>query len=173
MTTKEIAREIDLTEGALYRHFDHKAEIFFALMAIHLPTFYEAFQVHQAGSATVNENLVALALATIQYYEQIVPLGASFMADTELLVQLRASIQPLGVGPQSIFEDVTTYIEKEQQLGRMRQQIPALTLAILLLGPCFQWVFNRRFLGADPFHKTEQQFAEELVQGLLAGAIPD
>ena len=44
--------------------------------------------------------------------------------------------------------------------------------ALYLLGPCFQWVFNRLFLGADPFHKTEQQFAEELVQGLTSSILP-
>lgn len=172
VTTKEIAREIGLTEGALYRHFDHKEEIFFALMAKHLPAFYETFQARQAGSGTPGENLVAIARAVLHYYEQIVPMGASFLADTKLLAQFRATIQPLGIGPQNVFEHVAAYIEEEQRLGRMRQQVPALTLAILLLGPCFQWVFNWRFLGADPFHKTEQQFAEELVQGLSASFLP-
>jgi hypothetical protein len=99
-------------------------------------------------------------------------MGASFLADTQLLAQFRATIRPLGIGPQNVFEHVAAYIEEEQQLGRIRQEIPALTLAILLLGPCFQWVFNRHFLGADPFNKTEQQFAEELVQGLSASFLP-
>src|SRR6058998_538193 len=49
VTTKDIARETGLSEGALYRHFNHKEEIFFALMARHLPAFHEAFQAHQAG----------------------------------------------------------------------------------------------------------------------------
>jgi hypothetical protein len=99
-------------------------------------------------------------------------MGASFLADTELLAEFRATIRPLGIGPQSVFEHVAAYIEEEQQVGRIGRQISALTLAILLLGPCFQWVFNRHFLGADPFHKTEQQFAEELVQGLSASFLP-
>ena len=172
VTTKEIAREIGLSEGALYRHFDHKEEIFFALMARHLPVFYETFQAHQAGIGTLSENLAAIAQAALHYYEQIVPMGASFLADTELLVQFRATIRPLGVGPQNVFEQVAAYIEEEQQLGRIGRQVSALTLAILLLGPCFQWVFNRQFLGADPFNKTEQQFAEELVQGLTASLLP-
>src|SRR5579885_2730897 len=85
VTTKEIARETGLTEGALYRHFDHKEEIFFALMARHLPAFFEAFHANQAGTGSLSENLVALALAALHYYEQIVPMGASFLADTELL----------------------------------------------------------------------------------------
>jgi AcrR family transcriptional regulator len=172
VTTKEIAREIGLTEGALYRHFDHKEEIFFALMARHLPAFFETFQAHQAGTGTPSENLVAIAQAVLRYYDQIVPMGASFLADTQLLAQFRATIRPLGIGPQNVFEHVAAHIEEEQHLGRIRQEIPALTLAILLLGPCFQWVFNRHFLGADPFNKTEQQFAEELVQGLSASFLP-
>lgn len=172
VTTKEIAREIGLSEGALYRHFDHKEQIFFALMARHLPAFFETFQVHQAGTGTPSENLAAIAQAALHYYDQIVPMGASFLADSELLAQFRATIRPLGIGPHNVFEHVAAYIQEEQQLGRMRQQVSALTMAILLLGPCFQWVFNRHFLGADPFNKTEQQFAEELVQGLAASLLP-
>ena len=99
VTTKEIAREVGLSEGALYRHFDHKEEIFFALMATHLPAFYDAFQTHRGGTATLRENLAALALAAIHYYEQILPMGVSFLADTELLTQFRATTQPLGLGP--------------------------------------------------------------------------
>ena len=33
VTTKEIARETGLSEGALYRHFEHKEEVFFAIIA--------------------------------------------------------------------------------------------------------------------------------------------
>ena len=172
VTTKEIARETGLAEGALYRHFDHKEEIFFALMARHLPAFHETFQEHQAGTGTPSENLAAIAQAALHYYDQIVPMGASFLADTELLAQFRATIRPLGIGPQNVFELVATYIEEEQQLGRIGRQVSALTIATLLLGPCFQRVFNRLFLGADPFHKTEQQFAEELVQGLTSIILP-
>lgn len=172
VTTKEIARETGLSEGALYRHFDHKEEIFFALMAKHLPAFLDTFQTHQAGTGTLNENLAALAQATIHYYEQLLPMGASFLADTELLAQFRETIQLIGGGPQNVFEQVAAYIEEEQQLGRVGQHVPALSIAILLLGPCFQWVFIRQFLGYDPFNKTDQQFAEDLVQGLTASILP-
>ena len=172
VTTKEIAREVGLAESALYRHFDHKEDIFFALMAEHLPTFHETFQTHPAGSATISENLTALALAVIHYYEQLLPMGVSFLADKELLAQFRATAQPLGMGPHNLFEWVAAYLGEEQHLGRLGQHLPSLTMATLLLGPCFQWVFNRQFLGFDPFHHTEQQFAEELVQGVLAGILP-
>ena len=169
VTTKEIAREVGLSESALYRHFNHKEEIFFALMAEQLPAFHNTFQTHQVGTATISENLVALVLAVIHYYEQLLPMGISFLTDKELLTRFRATTRPLGMGPHNLFEWIATYLEEEQHLGRIGQHLPSLTIAIL--GPCFQWVFNQQFLGFDPFHKTEQQFAEELVQGLLTGIL--
>ncbi|GHO87447.1 TetR/AcrR family transcriptional regulator [Dictyobacter formicarum] len=172
VTTKEIARAVGLSESALYRHFDHKEDIFFALMAEHLPVFHEVFQTHQAGTATVRENLVALVLATVHYYGQLIPMGVSFLADKELLEQFRATTQPLDIGPHNVFERLAAYLEEEQRLGRLRQYPSALTMATLLLGPCFQRAFNQQFMGFDPFHQTDQQFAEELVQGLLAAILP-
>jgi AcrR family transcriptional regulator len=172
VTTKEIARETGLSEGALYRHFDHKEDIFFAIMMKHLPAFFEAFQMHQAGTGTIRENLEALAVATINYYGHILSMSASFFADTELRTRFREAIQPLNGGPHHIFLRVADYIEGEQRLGRVGLQVPALSIATLLLGPCFQRVFIQDLLGHDPFNQTDQQFAEMLVQGLLSSILP-
>jgi|SRR5258708_27046582 AcrR family transcriptional regulator len=90
VTTKEIARAVGLSESALYRHFDHKEDIFFALMAEHLPAFHEVFQTHQPGTATVSENLIALALAVVHYHEQLLPMGVSFSKLSAHLRELRA-----------------------------------------------------------------------------------
>src|SRR5579859_2435294 len=90
VTTKEIARETGLSEGALYRHFEHKEEVFFAVLKKHLPVFLEIFQTHVAGTGSVSENLEAIALAAIQYYELLLPMSASFFADTELLAHYQA-----------------------------------------------------------------------------------
>lgn len=166
VTIKEIARETGLSEGALYRHFDHKEEIFFALMARQLPVLFDTFQTRPPGTGILSENFIALALATIRYYEQLLPMGVSFLADTQLLTHFRAKVQPLGMGPHNLVERVAIYIEQEQHLGRINQQVSALSIAVLLLGPCFQRVFFQQFLGSDPFNKTDRQFAEELVQGL-------
>src|SRR5258708_26434140 len=47
VTTKEIARETGLSEGALYRQFDHKQEIIFLLLSRHLAAFHQTFAAHQ------------------------------------------------------------------------------------------------------------------------------
>jgi len=171
VTTKEIARATGLSEGALYRHFDHKEEVFFAILMKYLPSFIDTFNQHVPGTATVSGNLEAIALAALSYYEQLIPLSASFFADTQLLARFRDMLQQINGGPQSVFERIAVYIQEEQQLGRIDKQVPALSIATLLLGPCFQRIFVRQLLGSDPFGKTDQQFAQELVQALLPGLL--
>jgi AcrR family transcriptional regulator len=172
ITIKEIAREVGLSDGALYRHFSHKEEIFMALVHKYRPALIDAFQMHLAGTATVGKNLTALAMALLHYYGQMLPMSATFLADTELLARYREAIEPINAGPQNVFKEVAAYIEEEQHLGRLGQHIPALNTATQLLGPCFQRVFMVHLLGYDPFHKTDQQFAEELVQGLMVSILP-
>ena len=95
VTTKEIARETGMSEGALYRHFEHKEEVFFALIAKYLPAFLDELKAHSPGTGDVRENLEAIALAAIGYYRHLIPMGASFLADTELLALYRkGTIKP-------------------------------------------------------------------------------
>src|SRR5579883_1062048 len=81
VTTKEIARETGLSEGALYRHFGHKEEVFFEIVQKYLPVFLDKLNAHMAGTGDIADNLAAIALAAIQYYGKLIPMGASFLAD--------------------------------------------------------------------------------------------
>ena len=99
VTTKEIAREIGLSEGALYRHFDHKEEIFFVIIAQHLPTFLSVFETHLPGTADVESNLTAIILAGMDYFGELIPDERLFLADTELLAQYRQKMSQVAAGP--------------------------------------------------------------------------
>lgn len=172
VTTRDIARETGLSEGAIYRHFDHKEDIFLALLAKYLPALHQTLQAHPAGSGTIQENLSALALAAVRHYERLHPLSSAFLADAQLLEQFRSTLQLYHLGPQNLVMRFAAYIEQEQHLNRIGRQIPAVTVATLLLGPCFQYAFMHNFTGTVPFGTTDQQFVEELVQGLIAGIHP-
>jgi AcrR family transcriptional regulator len=172
VTTKEIARETGLSEGALYRHFGHKEEVFFEIMRYYLPTFLETFKTHPAGTGTVRENLEAIALASINYYRQLIPMGASFLADAELLAHYREALHQINAGPHRFFDVVAAYIEEEQQIGRIEKHIPAMGIAFQLLGPCFQYEFFHQFTGDLPFNQTPQEFVKTLVQGLASANFP-
>lgn len=172
VTTKEIARETGLSEGALYRHFDHKEEVFFAILGKHLPTFLDILKAHVPGTGNFSENLEAIALAAMNYYRQVIPIGASFLADTALLTQYRKKLHHDSGRPETFFEVVAAYLAEEQQLERIAQHVSAMSLAILLLGPCFQYEFIRQFTGEQPFGQPERTFVTMLVQSLAAGNFP-
>jgi AcrR family transcriptional regulator len=172
VTTKEIARETGLSEGALYRHFEHKEEVFFAIIAQHLPVFLEAFETHLPGTAEVWSNLKAIMLAGMDYFDQLIPMSASFLADTELLAQYRAKMSqvasgPVAGGPQKIEDLLTTYLDEEKQLGRLSAQFASREITLLLLGACFQFAYLDQLMGRTPSGKTREQFVEELIRGLM------
>jgi AcrR family transcriptional regulator len=172
VTTKEIARETGLSEGALYRHFEHKEEVFFAIIARYLPTFVSVFETHLPGTGDIQSNLITIVLAAMDYFGELLPMSASFLADTELLAQYRRKMseiaaEPIAGGPQNIEELLAAYLDEEKQLGRLQSPVPPETMAILLLGACFQYTYVYRLTGHVPSGKTREQFVEELVTGLL------
>lgn len=173
VTTRDIARETGLSEGALYRHFAHKEEILFAAVGRHLPALFDVFQAHPAGIGAIGENLTAMIVAIVQYYDRVFPASVAYLADKELLMRFREAIQRVNGGPQNIFTLVAAYLEEEQELGRIERRLPALNIATLLLGPCHQRVVMSHLLGRDPFDKTDQQFAQDLVQSLEVSILPD
>jgi AcrR family transcriptional regulator len=167
-TTKEIAREAGCAEGTLYKHFEDKESLFLTVIQENLPDFAQIMHADRAGTGTVAENLEEIALAAIQYYEKLLPLAISVFADADLLARQRTWMQEQQRSPIRIYERVATYVEAEQRIGRIDEQIAPLSLAALLLGPCFQYAFNRYFMGQDPFpQQTEQQFVHNFVQTLL------
>src|SRR2546429_2678591 len=121
VTTKEIARETGLSEGALYRHFESKEDVLFTSIARYLPSFLGTVATHQAGTGIVSENLEAIALSTMQFYRKLIPMAASFFADTELLEQYQDALRQIPGGPEEPFEVVAAYIQEEQALGRIAQ----------------------------------------------------
>jgi hypothetical protein len=67
---------------------------------------------------------------------------------------------------------VAAYIEEEQRLGRITPQLPALSVAALLLGSVHQYGFMRQLLGENPFNVTDRQFVENIVQVVTEGILP-
>ena len=171
-TTKEIAREAGCAEGTLYKHFEHKEDLFLSVLEQHLPVFVETVHDDMAGNETLRANLEYIAHAAITYYEQLIPLATAFFADTDLLVRHRQVMSQIDGGPQRIYERVARYIAAEQRLGRIDTRQDPPSIAALVLGSCFQYVFMQQFMGTNPLEVTDQQFVAGVVQTLIAGIVP-
>jgi AcrR family transcriptional regulator len=171
-TTKEIAREAGYAEGTLYKHFERKEDLLLAVLQEQLPHFIESVDARLASKGSVRENLESIAHESIAYYSQLLMVAMVFFQDVELLARHQEVLQQINGGPQRIYERVASYIEEEQRLGRIDARRQALSVAALVLGPCFHYAFNRHLLGRSPLALTDEQFVAGTIETLLVGITP-
>src|SRR5215217_9315854 len=161
-TTKEIARAAGLSEGTLYNHFANKEELFLCTLN-ELPSGFVSLirgLRERPGTETVQSVLDQVARSALDFYDEAIPMGASFFADPELLARHRGLLQQRGAGPQRANEAVAAYLRAEQGLGRVRGDADPEAAAAMLLGACFQQTFVRHFLKEDVGLAGEEYFAE-------------
>ena len=169
VTTREIAREAGCSEGSLYKHFVDKEDLFMAVIQSHLPELIEAVRVDAVERKSARENLETIAQAVISYYEKLLPLSISLFADLTLLARHRQWMQEQKAGPLNLYHRIASYIQIEQELGRLKKELEPFTVAATLLGPCYQYVFVQYFDGSDPFPVSSEQFVRNIVETLLIG----
>jgi AcrR family transcriptional regulator len=172
MTTRTIARAAGLADGTLYVHFPHKEDLILAVIQEQLPHFTAAMQADPADPRPLAMALEGLIRAALRYTAALIPLSAALFADPDLLARQQDALTQRQAGPHLLYQRVAAYIMAEQQRGRINAHLNPLSVAALLLGPCFQYAFLRQFIGAAPLPMTEEEFVTGLVQTLIAGLAP-
>jgi AcrR family transcriptional regulator len=174
-TTREIAREAGFSEGALYKHFDSKEELFLRVLAERLPSFVSLAKElpDRAGVGTVGETLGEVARTSLAFFAQGVPIIASIFSEPVLLSRHTQEIRRRGGGPQRANEAVAAYLRAEQGLGRVREDADTEAAAAMLLGACFQRAFLRQFLTEEVDPAEEESFAADVAETLMRSLSPD
>jgi AefR-like transcriptional repressor, C-terminal domain len=89
------------------------------------------------------------------------------------LARHREGLRKRGAGPQMINETLTSYLEAEKRIGRVREDADPEAAAALILGACYQRAFFRSYLGEDvPAEGEEEGFVESIVQTLMPSLSP-
>lgn len=139
-STRAIAQAAGVAEGTIYRHFPHKAALFFAAVLEANTTVVDWISglPSRAGEGTVEGNLVEAAVQLASLRDQIVPLELAIAADPELAAQRRAAMEAAGPAlPDGPPEALAAYLAAEQRLGRIRADLDPHEVASLLLGVLF------------------------------------
>jgi AcrR family transcriptional regulator len=171
LTTRAMAEAAGVSEATLFKHFPTKDDLLLAVVREHLPAFQAATSVEQAGTGTIQERLELIARAALAHYAAMIPLSSLVLADTGLLERQRPFWEGTP-GPRGPYEHVAAYLRAEQRLGRIAPDRDPLILAVLLLGPCFQWAYLKLLLGAPPLPVDEGYYIQQVVAALLEGASP-
>lgn len=171
-TTREIAEAANCSEGALYRHFRSKEELFVAVLAERLPDFLPVMHelADQVGSGTVRGHLEKVARSAIAFYADVVPMTAPLLGEHRLLEQHRTWLRDANAGPQRAVDLLARYLRGEQRSGRLAKGISAEAAAHLLLGACFQRAYLQHMTGSGS--ADDHRFSRRVVDVLLNGCRP-
>lgn len=173
-TTKEIAREAGYSEGAIYKHFESKEELFICVLTERLPPFVEMVQElpGRVGEEDLGDVLGEVGSAALAFYGESFPMSASIFSEPGLLAKHREEIRKRGAGPQKANEALSAYLEGERNLGRVREDADPESAAAMLLGACFQRAFFKSFFGESNVPGQEEVFVEGIVRTLMPSLSP-
>ena len=170
-TTKEIAREAELSEAALYKYFRDKDELVLLLMHERVPQWVGVLKdlLARVGQKTVASNLETVAYEGVLFYADFVPMASSLFGEPVLLAKHQKQLRPQNLGPHRANEALAEYIRGEQRGGRVGRAVDAEAVAALVLGAVFQRAFFRRYLGLAFEEKAERLFAKQLARTVVGG----
>lgn len=139
--------------------------LYLALLMDRLPVYARSMikLESQAGEAGVEQNLIPIGLATIQFYCEILAAKVSVFTKPDQLLQLRRGLRSHDLGPQSGHTRVAAYLEEERRLGRVAADVDCEASAQLLIGACLNYAFTKMLLDDVP---PRESFVERAVRGL-------
>ncbi len=174
VTTRKIAQEAGVAEGALYHHFKDKAELVHAVVQQSMGDFRKVLENLPllVGQRTVRENLEHTLIAAYETHYRIVPIVCSLYADHKLLARTREIVNERAIGPECSASVLAAYLQAEQRLGRVNAGINAQAAAEMLLSDSFHKAMLDRFLLREVTADSTRMQLRETVQILLSGIDP-
>ena len=173
-TIKEIAREAGYSEGAIYKHFESKEELFIRVLTERLPSFVCIIQElpRRAGREAVGGVLEEVAGVALAFYGESFPMSVSIFSEPGLLARHREEMYRRGAGPHKANEALMAYLEAERDLGRVREDADPEAAAAMLLGACFQRAFLGSFSGDGAIPEAEGGFVAGVARTLARSLSP-
>ena len=169
ITTRDIARAANVSDGVLYNYFADKSELLLTALVRRFTELVERLRTElpDPGSGTVDANLRLVAGALYDLHAAAFPIVGSLLAEPALLHRFMAAIhstdEPLG--GRQIRDTVVAYVVAEQKRGRLARADPG-AAADLLIGATATLVFTGHLgEGRDPVERLPA-VVDTLIRGL-------
>ena len=172
LTTKSVAHQANLSEAAIYYHFDDKFDLVLAVIARHLPALHEVMRPlpGQVGTQTVPANLARAASALAAFWHRLLPALGPALADQAATPRLRAFLSERDLGPRRGVEAMTRYLEAEQRLGRVAAMTNPSAVGTAIMGACQAIALEGRLEGRS--RRWVEGQAAAITRALVAGQLP-
>jgi AcrR family transcriptional regulator len=168
LTSRAITLEAGVAKGILHNHFTDLDEFLAELMIERFRRIAEevAKLPARAGEGTVDGNLADAVVSVFQAHAA--PMISLAMARPTLMHRLQHSAAAWSPSLQHIEATFATYLQAEQQLGRLSPAADTATLALAIIGTVHHLFLTHR---ADPADLSGG--VHRLVAALLAGVATD
>jgi AcrR family transcriptional regulator len=168
VTTRQIAKQVGCSEGALYVHFKGRLELLLAMLEERVPDMIELFRALEEtiGKNSPQENLGIAITGIYRFHKRIAPLLGGLFGEPKLLAAYRKSLLSRNKGPHLASAALERYIEGEQKLGRIDEQLDPKVAASLLLSSSFFRAFVEHFFDR-PMQPAWEKFAAQLIATVI------
>jgi AcrR family transcriptional regulator len=183
LTVRDIAREAQVADGALYNYFADKEELLAHALYTHVGTvMHDTEGFPRAGEATLEDNLRTYVNNGLAILARVMPAFAGFLsqpgviARTGELMRGEASHGDRAAdwhGARGLPTMLADYLRAEQELGRVIAEADVDAAAALIIGACHEFALPRMLF--DPSATPAQvpaQFVAALVRTVLHGIAP-
>ena len=173
-TTRAIAEEARCAEGSIYRYFTDKHALFHAVAGEHFTKFVVLAETlpKRAGSSTVAKNLEEFVVASLRFYRAVRPVVVGALGDREFLEEQRRHFAQTSSGPMKSIGGVSTYLRREQRLGRVAEGASPEFAARVLLGASFSQTVLEELVDPSAVTSTDERLAREMVRTVMEGLRP-
>ncbi|MGW1377503.1 TetR family transcriptional regulator [Streptomyces sp. NPDC002446] len=166
LTSRAITGEAGCAKGLLHAHFDGLDEFVAELVLDRFArTAQEAAELPgRAGSATVADNLVTVALALLNSLEPTV-IGLA-MTRPGASLRVRQALEAGAPGFTAMQDAIAEYLDAERRLGRLADGTDTTTVALALVGTLHHLLMTGWAGTPDPRGQAERLVALLIGEGV-------
>lgn len=148
-------------------------DMFLALLQDRLPVWLRTLDdlMHLVGRERVNDNLLPIARAGIDYYCEVQSAALPAFTSPAVTVRFREAMRDSQLGLMSEVLPLAKYLAAERQTGRIPPEVDPLASARLLLAGCFRHAYYEMFVGTDLLPSRDES-AREIVRELRLESAP-
>jgi AcrR family transcriptional regulator len=173
LTVRDIAREAQVADGALYNYFDGKEDLLAHALRAHVDAVMTAGRGLPApGHADVAANLRDYIGYGLDVLTRVLPAFAGFLAQPGVIARAGELMREPDSAP-SLPHLVGAYLSGEQELGRIAPDASVEAATTLIVGACHELTLPRMLLNpaAEPA-SVPPAFVDDLVATVMAGIAP-
>jgi AcrR family transcriptional regulator len=138
--TSEIAKQVGVSEGSIFKRFPTKRALFIASMGIDDHPDWMTTLGENVGEGELKENLQQLCLKMIDYVRGLLPRMMLLWSCREPACPAENPHAKPTSPPRVLLTHLTDYLDQEMRLGRMRAAHPEV-VSRMLMGSVWNYVF--------------------------------